>query len=104
MANINVRAVQGPGYTEAKKHQPTEVPRPEQSRRSHVPEGDRVTLSAAGRALADMQKGDAADAGETGGIDRERLMQIRTRIMQGAYDSLDVMEEVARRLLANGRI
>jgi hypothetical protein len=52
---------------------------------------DRVEISDAGRALA------ARD-----GFDPVRAAQIRGRILSGAYDTLEVVDAVARRLLDSG--
>lgn len=38
----------------------------------------------------------------TGGLPPERLAELRRRLLDGAYDSLDVIDEVARRILARG--
>lgn len=60
---------------------------------------DRVQISDAGRALA------ARDgAGEPSSLSPERLAELRQRVLDGAYNSLDVVDEVARRILANGEL
>lgn len=102
MTHINFRTVQGWGYPDLAKQPVPGVPeRTEQGKKIRSADGDRVSLSTAGRALA-AARAESAPVAE--GMGKERLTQIRTRIMQGAYDSLDVVEEVARRLLANGHV
>lgn len=56
---------------------------------------DRVAISDAGRALAIEDEGRPA-------LPPERIAEIRQRILEGAYESLDAVEEVARRVLASG--
>ena len=58
---------------------------------------DKVSISDAGRALA------ARDGGtDTVALDPARASQIRGRVLSGAYDTLDVVDAVARRLLNSG--
>ena len=54
---------------------------------------DTVELSAEGRAL-----------GRASSLSDARVLQIRQRIMQGAYDSLDVVDSVARQILQRGDV
>ncbi|MBI2795766.1 MAG: hypothetical protein HYX65_03570 [Gemmatimonadetes bacterium] len=54
---------------------------------------DTVELSAEGRAL-----------GRASSLTDARVQQIRQRIMQGAYDSLDVVDTVARQILQRGDV
>jgi hypothetical protein len=35
-------------------------------------------------------------------LSEERVSQIRTRLLEGAYNQLDVVDEVARRILDSG--
>jgi negative regulator of flagellin synthesis FlgM len=58
---------------------------------------DKVEISDAGRALA--ARGDKADPA---GLDPARAAHIRGRILNGAYDTLEVVDAVARRLLDLG--
>lgn len=58
---------------------------------------DKVQISDAGRALA------ARDGGAAG-LTPERTAQIRQRILDGAYNSLGVVDEVARRILSSGDV
>ena len=60
---------------------------------------DSVQISDAGRALAARGKNDASG---TSSLDPTRANQIRSRIMSGAYDTLDVVDTVARRLISSG--
>ena len=57
---------------------------------------DKVEISDAGRALA-ARGGDAPS-----GLDPARASRIRGRILSGAYDTLEVVDTVARRLLDSG--
>ena len=57
--------------------------------------GDAVQISDAGRALA--ARGNAES-----GLSAERTAQIRQRILDGAYNSLAVVDEVARRIHGSG--
>jgi hypothetical protein len=67
-------------------------PTPSSSDRS-----DRVSISDAGRALA------ARDGGpEASTLDPARAERIRERVLSGAYDTLEVVDAVARRLLDSG--
>jgi hypothetical protein len=64
---------------------------------SSVDRSDRVSISDAGRALA------ARDGGtESVGLDPARAARIRERVLNGAYDTLEVVDAVARRLLDSG--
>lgn len=66
---------------------------------SPVQRGDQVQISDAGRALA-------AQAAEEsrGELTPERIAEIRERILSGAYNSLEVVDQVARKMLASGDI
>lgn len=59
---------------------------------------DKVQISDAGRALAARETDRTVEAG----LDPIRASHIRNRVLSGAYDSLDVVDTVARRLLASG--
>jgi negative regulator of flagellin synthesis FlgM len=67
---------------------------------SPVPSGadrsDRVEISDAGRALS------AREGEGRRGLDPARAAQIRGRVLSGAYDTLEVVDAVARRLLDSG--
>lgn len=57
---------------------------------------DKVEISDAGRALA------ARDGEQSTGLDPARAARIRGRVLSGAYDTLEVVDAVARRLLDSG--
>ncbi len=66
---------------------------------SGLPKSDSVSLSDAGRSLAarmDQQNKDA--------FDPERVAELRTKVLNGAYNTLDVVDQVARRILSRGDI
>ena len=64
---------------------------------SSAPRADQVQISDAGRALAEQRTESAQPA-----LSSERAAQIRMRVLEGAYNSLDVVDEVARRILDSG--
>lgn len=61
---------------------------------------DRIEISDAGRAAAAKLSGSGTADGET--LSVERVEQIRGRIDAGLYDSPEVQQEVARRILDTG--
>lgn len=64
---------------------------------------DRVQISEAGRALAAQASG-APSEEVRAELSPERVAQIRQRVLEGAYNSVNVVEEVARRMLERGDI
>jgi len=68
------------------------APAPSSSSRS-----DQVQISDAGRALA--ARGDGTS---TTGLDPAVASRVRGRILSGAYDTLEVVDAVSRRLLDSG--
>jgi negative regulator of flagellin synthesis FlgM len=62
---------------------------------------DKVQISDAGRALA-AQIENRSGARES--LSAERVAEIRQRIFEGAYNSVEVVEQVARRMLQSGDI
>ena len=60
---------------------------------------DKVSISDAGRALAARDSGTDAST-----LDPSRVGRIRERVLSGAYDTLEVVDAVARRLLDSGDI
>ena len=58
---------------------------------------DSVSFSSAGRAMANRV---AASVDAT--FDPERVAELRTRVMTGAYNTLDIVDQVARRILTRG--
>ena len=67
------------------------VPTPSSTDRS-----DKVQISDAGRALAARETDKAVE------LTPERSADVRRRILSGAYDTIEVVDAVARRLLASG--
>ena len=63
---------------------------------------DRVEISDAGRAMAAQgpESGEAARPE----LSPERLAELRQRVLSGAYDSLAVVDQVARRMLQRGDV
>jgi negative regulator of flagellin synthesis FlgM len=95
-------------YINSKVGSPTPAPKVEQEQVAHqtpsattsavgAERQDRVQISDAGRALAARE-----GAPEGSSLSPERIAQLRQRVLDGAYNSLDVVDEVARRILATG--
>ena len=59
------------------------------------PRADRVQISEEGRSLASISEAQAP-------LSDQRVAELRSRILAGAYDSLSVVDTVARRLLDSG--
>jgi hypothetical protein len=68
-----------------------------------VRQADQVQISDAGRALAARVSNAGAEA-PPAEIGAERAAEIRKRVLEGAYNSLDVVDQVARRILASGEL
>lgn len=64
-----------------------------------LPKSDSVSLSDAGRSLAARLDQQSQDA-----FDPERVAELRTKVLNGAYNTLDVVDQVARRILSRGDI
>lgn len=64
---------------------------------------DSVHISDAGRALA-AREAESLHAAGRGELSPERVGEIRQRILEGAYNSMHVVDEVARRMLERGDI
>lgn len=60
---------------------------------------DKVQISDAGRALAAQANGGARET-----LTPERIAEVRDRILSGAYNSLEVVDQVARKILTSGDI
>jgi anti-sigma28 factor (negative regulator of flagellin synthesis) len=58
---------------------------------------DSVTISDAGRKLAEQ-------AGPSAQLSAERAAEIRKKILDGAYNSAEMAGEVAKRILASGDV
>lgn len=67
---------------------------------SSVQRSDKVEISAEARQLA--RGSEVAQA--SGSLTPDRVAQIREKILSGAYNSLDVVDQVARKMLASGDI
>ena len=52
---------------------------------------DSVQISSAGRSMA-----------ASAGLDPERTAELRTKVLTGAYNQLDIVDQVARRMLSRG--
>ena len=76
----------------------------ESSTAAPAPRSDRVQISSAGRALATQAAVSAGHAAEAQGLSPARVAEIRGRILQGAYNSVEVVDQVARRMLDRGDI
>jgi hypothetical protein len=63
-----------------------------------IDRSDTVQISDAGRALAARETDRTVEAG----LDPIRASHIRQRVLSGAYDSLSVVDTVARRLMQSG--
>ncbi|HEX3160429.1 MAG TPA: flagellar biosynthesis anti-sigma factor FlgM [Gemmatimonadaceae bacterium] len=64
---------------------------------------DRVEISDAGRALAAGETGTGVTA-ERAELSAERLAELRQRVLSGAYNSTEMVDQVARRLLESGDV
>lgn len=60
---------------------------------------DAVQISDAGRALSGS---DVDASGEAGSLDPRRADEIRSRILSGAYNSVEMADQVARSILHSG--
>lgn len=65
--------------------------------------GDKVQISEAGRALAAQASG-AASEDVRAELSPQRIAEVRQRVLEGAYNSVNVIDEVARRMLERGDI
>lgn len=57
---------------------------------------DSVQFSDAGRSMARAEKDNQAQ------FDPQRVAELRTKVLTGAYNTLDVVDQVARRIIARG--
>lgn len=64
---------------------------------ANIDRSDKVEISDAGRALAARDGKEASSS-----LDPARAARIRGRVLSGAYDTLEVVDAVARRLLDSG--
>jgi len=58
---------------------------------------DSVQISDAGRSLAGRPSAEHKTS-----FDPERVAELRTKVLTGAYNTLDVVDQVARRILSRG--
>ncbi len=65
----------------------------EQSTSDAASRTDSVQISDAGRQM---------NANQADAVNPERIAEIRQKVLQGAYNSLDVVEQVARRIITRG--
>jgi negative regulator of flagellin synthesis FlgM len=63
--------------------------------------GDKVAISDEARKLA---RGADAAGGANSALAPEQIAQYREKILSGAYNSLEVVEQVARKMLTSGDI
>ena len=61
---------------------------------------DSVEISSAGRALAGAESVEGGPASLT----PERLAELRQRVLEGAYNSVEIADQVARRILDRGDV
>lgn len=67
-----------------------------------APKVDRVEISDAGRALSAQQGAD--QPGVRAELSPERLTELRSKVLGGAYNSLEMVDQIARRMLQSGDI
>ena len=60
---------------------------------------DQVQISDAGRALAGGLQGS-----EASGLSAERTAELRRKVLEGAYNSMSVVDQVAQRILDRGDV
>jgi negative regulator of flagellin synthesis FlgM len=65
---------------------------------------DKVEISDVARQLAAGSNGVGAVSGARSELSPERVAAIREKILKGAYNSVDVVDQVARKMLASGDI
>jgi hypothetical protein len=70
---------------------------------SSTDKSDKVQISDAGRALA-ARANDGSDSVNKSSLDPAKADKIRSRILSGAYDTVEVVDAVARRLIATGDV
>ena len=63
---------------------------------------DKVQISDAGRALA--ARGPESQEPARADLSPERVAELRQKVLEGAYNSVNVVEEIARRMLERGDI
>ncbi|MBP6773062.1 MAG: flagellar biosynthesis anti-sigma factor FlgM [Gemmatimonadaceae bacterium] len=75
------------------------VPRPAEQggQASGVAKSDSVQISDAGRSLAGRLEREKQDE-----VDPAKVAELRTKVLTGAYNTLDVVDQVARRIISRG--
>ena len=81
----------GPGRNDSQ-------PEPTGASSSRPSRTDSVEISSAGRALAGVESTEERSTSLT----PERLAELRQRVLEGAYNSVDLADQVARRILDRG--
>jgi anti-sigma28 factor (negative regulator of flagellin synthesis) len=62
-----------------------------------VPKADSVQLSESGKSMARK-----LDVEQRETLDPERTAELRRKVLEGAYNTLDVVDQVARRIMQRG--
>ncbi len=68
-----------------------------QQQDASVKKSDSVQISDAGRSMVGRLEQDAKST-----FDPERVAELRTKVLTGAYNTLDVVDQVARRIISRG--
>jgi negative regulator of flagellin synthesis FlgM len=69
-----------------------------------VERGDKVEISDVARKLAASAKGADETSSTREAFTPERVAMIREKILSGAYNSVEMVDQVARKMLASGDI
>jgi anti-sigma28 factor (negative regulator of flagellin synthesis) len=64
-----------------------------------APRNDSVQISDAGRAMAGTEGGERASS-----LSAERVAELRKKVLEGAYNSVNVVDQVAQRILKSGEL
>jgi|APMI01.1.fsa_nt_gi anti-sigma28 factor (negative regulator of flagellin synthesis) len=80
-----------PSGTPAVQRPAQEVPQPNAVRPA---KSDSVQISTEGRRMQTQQRDDA--------LEPDRVAELRNKVLTGAYNTLDVVDQVARRILTRG--
>ena len=87
--------------------------RPDRPSTSAVPENGRSNSSSSSSSVqpsgADSARSDSVQISSAGrsmaasaALDPERTAELRTKVLAGAYNQLDIVDQVARRMLSRG--
>jgi negative regulator of flagellin synthesis FlgM len=87
--------IEVPSATPAPKVEKTNAA-PQRPSQPSASRNDEVHISVAGRELA------ARSSSSTSELSPERIAQLRQRVLDGAYNSLAVVDKVARRIIGSG--